>query len=239
MTATPLLIKGPVDVDIMQALAAAAPFKGLSSAVLKAIADIAETRRYATGETVFAPDQQEADEILFVISGQVRASSGDPHSGAVFVEEIGEGGFLGLAEAVLGSRSAFLQGLTVEAGADTDLAVLGAEEFRTLVAQRPSLTRSLMLYFADIAARSGDEEQVGSSLRRVLSALMEYIERDPISGEWRVPRMPKHRELAEKAGAAETDAANAVARLIQEGVARREYPGLIIDNMTLFNQMAG
>jgi hypothetical protein len=50
--------------------------------------------------------------------------------------------------------------------------------------------------------------------------------------------MPKHRELAERAGADEAAAASAVAQLIQQGVARREYPGLVIADMAGLARLA-
>ena len=59
-----------------------------------------------------------------------------------------------------------------------------------------------------------------------------------MSGGFCIKRMPKHRELADEAGVEESFAANAVATLIQEGVARREYPGLLIDDMSRLNQLA-
>lgn len=237
MAAT-LLVTDSAGEDISGALALAAPFKGLSEAILKAVAAAAEARRYAAGETAFAPGQFDASWFLLVISGRLRVSSGDPQTGAVFIEEIAEGEFFGLVEAVLGEERACPETLTIEAEGDVEAAAFDAAEFRALVAQRPSLARNLMLYFAGTLARIRARREDGSSLRRVLSALMAYIERDAVSGEWRVPRMPKHRELAEKAGADEADAARAVARLIQEGVARRDYPGLVIEDMALFNQMA-
>ncbi len=51
--------------------------------------------------------------------------------------------------------------------------------------------------------------------------------------------MPKHRELADEAGVEEALTAGAVASLIQQGVARRDYPGLVINDMARLNELAG
>jgi hypothetical protein len=97
-----------------------------------------------------------------------------------------------------------------------------------------------MHYFARaIAAGSSRAPQADASPeRRVFAALMRYIERDAVKGDWRIPKMPKHRELAEASGVDEAAAAAAIAHLIQEGVARREYPGLVIEDMTRFGRFA-
>ena len=51
--------------------------------------------------------------------------------------------------------------------------------------------------------------------------------------------MPKHRELAERAGVEEAEAASAVAALIQDGVARRDYPALVINDIRRLSDLAG
>ena len=68
--------------------------------------------------------------------------------------------------------------------------------------------------------------------------LLECVARDPLSGVWRIEKMPKHRELADRAGVDEASAAGAVASLIQEGVAQRDYPGLVINDMSRLNTLA-
>ena len=64
------------------------------------------------------------------------------------------------------------------------------------------------------------------------------MSRDLVSGAWRIEKMPKHREVAQLAGVDEADAASAIAYVIQEGVARRDYPGLIIDDIARLNHLA-
>ena len=123
---------------------------------------------------------------------------------------------------------------------DTDVVTLDAEAFRELFQRRPALTRALAQYFARalVMERSQLSPEDLSPERRVFAALLEFVERDAVTGAWRVARMPKHRELAEKADADEAAAASAIAHLIQEGVARRDYPGLIIDDISQLNALA-
>jgi hypothetical protein len=75
--------------------------------------------------------------------------------------------------------------------------------------------------------------------QRIFAELLKFVARNGLSGEGRIERMPKHRELADAAGVEEAEAAGAVAALIQEGVARREYPGLVICDCDRLSKLAG
>lgn len=231
MSASPL-VKDKAQDDAIP-FAAAEPFSGLPEQVLKMIGDIAEPRQYQAGETIFAAGQYDGAEFFFIVKGRVKSSVADPASGAVIIEDIGENGFFGLFDAVAGEDAPQAEHSSLYAETDCALLAIGAEEFRALAARRPLLMRSLATYFARILARARHHlaPQEITPQRRVFAALLEYVERDAVSGEWRVPRMPKHRELAERAGADEASTAAAIAYLIQEGVARRDYPGLVIDDM--------
>lgn len=238
MSAT-LIAADPGREDFSQTLKAVAPFNNLPDAVLDAVNEIAELREYLAGEVVFALGQFDGGEFFLVRSGKLRASRADADSGSMLIEDFGKGQLFGLAEVVASDEDPRAGALTLSVEEDAELIAIDAGEFRSLVAQRPSLTRSLMQYFAAALVRASSPEAAESSAeRRVFAALIEYVERDAISGDWRVPKMPKHRELAEKAGADETAAANAVAQLIQQGVARREYPGLVIADMAGLTRLA-
>lgn len=238
MSAT-LLVSTPPSADDSEALSSAEPFAGLPASVLKQIAGIAETRTYLAGEIILAPGQDDG-EFFFVVTGRLKASCSDSESGSMLVEEVGAGGFLGLVEALAPEASRMSENMTVSAEADSTVLAINCEAFSALVAKRPSLSRNLAKSFAATLAQARFRSAADDSSpqRRVFTVLMEYIVRDAISGSWRIPQMPKHRELAEKAGAEEHDAADAVARLIREGVARRDYPGLIIDDMAQLTRLA-
>ncbi|MBB5517977.1 Crp/Fnr family transcriptional regulator [Amphiplicatus metriothermophilus] len=240
MSATPLPSSSQGE-DLAAALAAASPFADLPPAVVKAVAEISQARFYNAGEAVFSLGQYDGDEFFLVKSGRLKAASADPESGALLIDELPAGEFFGLAEAVVGEETAAGgRHLTLTAEIDSTVVAIDAAGFRAVVAQRPSLTRNLMLYFARALAATAQAGPVQDSApeRRVFAALLEYVERDAVSGLWRIPRMPRHRELAEKAGADEAATAGAIALLIQEGVARRDYPGLIIDDIAELNRLA-
>jgi CRP-like cAMP-binding protein len=221
------------------AIASSSLFEDLQDGVIGAVAEAAIARRYAAGETVLSIGQFDGSEFLLVAEGRLKAAHSDPATGAMIVDYAGPGDFVGLAAAVVGGEPGRLATTTISSEEDAIVIAIDAEAFRATVAQRPTLTRNLMLHFARRAggeARAGAEE--GSPERRIFAALIAYVERDAVDALWRIPRMPKHRELADRANVEEQDAANAVAKLIQSGVARRDYPGLVIEDMARLNKLA-
>lgn len=239
MSATPLSVVIDAN-DISEALAAAPPFADLPRPVIKAVCEAAERRAYRAGETVYSPGQFDGGEFLLVVRGRLKAAFAHPETGAMVIEDIGSGGFFGFAEAAAGGDNLEAALLTLTAETDSDAVAFDAAAFRAIAARRPVLARCLMQFFAQslVRARGQGAPSELSAERRVFAALMDYVERDAVSGAWRVVRMPKHRELGEKAGANETATASAIARLIQDGIARRDYPGLVIDDISRLSRLA-
>lgn len=222
-----------------EAIAATPPFHDISGEAVAALAEAASLKTYAAGETVFAMGQYDGSEFLIVRSGQIRVSHADAKTGAMLFENVQAGEIFGLAVAAAGGDASRLTGVSLAAERDSDVVAVDAAVLRDLAATRPSLARNLMLHFArQLCGETRADAEESSPERRVYAALAGYIERDAVSAEWRIPRMPKHRELADRADVEEADAASAVAKLIQSGVARRNYPGLIIDDIAQLNRLA-
>lgn len=239
MSATPLAVEAAEN-DLSARLARAEPFADLPPPALKAISDISQSRRYRAGETVFALGQHDGSEFFFVAAGRLKAAAPDRAGGAMLFDDVREGQFFGLADAVAGWDPARAELATLTAEADAEVLSIDAALFRQIVAQRPSLTRNLMNFFARALA-AGAAQPVGAETspeRRVFFALMKRVGRDAVAGDWRIERMPKHREIADESGVDEQVAAAAIALLIQDGVARREYPGLVIEDMARFAKLA-
>lgn len=223
---------------VLAALSAAPIFAELPEAVLKAIAAAAVERRLKAGELLFTVGQYDGQEFYYVVEGRLkiaRASS----KGAMLIEYSAQGDFFGLAAAIAAAVEESGSSATATAETESFVLCLESAAFRAIVAQKPSLTKSLMHHFASalVAAPKWRDEDTAPE-RRIFAALMEHVERDQATGEWRVARMPKHRELAEKTGTEEADVAAAVARLIQDGSARRDYPGLVIVDMQSLTRLA-
>lgn len=238
MSATPLVSEPEID-GLPAMLATAPPFADLPQPVLKAIGEVSIERAFTAGETIVSLGQYDGGEFYFVLRGKLKAAFADETTRAMLIEEVPQGRFFGLADAVADAAAGAAERLTLTAESDSAVISIESGPFRSIVAQRPSLTRALMHYFARSLSAYGFKEAAGESpVRRVFAVLMEHVERDAVTGEWRIARMPKHRELAERAGTDETVAATAVAQLIQEGVASRDYPGLIITDMAEFSRLA-
>lgn len=222
-----------------KALLSAAPlFAELPESIVEAVAEQSSVRRFEAGETVFSPGQFDGAEFVYLASGLMRASRADPSSGNLVVETISHGSFFALALSVLQADALGLSGVTISAEAAADAVFIDVEAFRALVAQRPLLARRLLLHFAAASVGGGSHAGEAAPDRRVFAAVASLVRRDAVEGSWRIDKMPKHRDLADLANVAEADAASAVARLIASGVARREYPGLVIDDMAQLNRLA-
>ncbi len=239
MTAVPVETVLAAD-DLVGTLGAIAPFQDLPEAVLTLLCEHSERRSYGSGQTVFSLGQYDGGEFLVVLSGAIRVSVADGDTGAMTIDSIGKNGVFGLEIALADADANIFHQIAVTADADCDLVAIDAAEFKSLAAGRPSLMRNIAIYLSEalIAQRFRASGQETAPEQRIYAALLECISRDPLSGAWRIEKMPKHRELADRAGADEAAAAAAVAALIQEGVAQRDYPGLIVNDLARLNQLA-
>lgn len=243
MSATPIAMPAPDDLvsdDSAPALERISMFSGLPNAVMATLEDATDIRSCIVGQTIYALGQFDGAELFIVLSGRVRVSVLDAQTGAMFIEELQTNDFFGIEAALRDDAGDFASGISVTAEEDTRLAVIDAAIFRQLAGQRPSLMRNIAMHFAtEIATlRYKATNAEAAPEQRVYAALIEITKREGINGQWRIEHMPKHREIAEKTGVEETDVANSVAILIQENIAERDYPGLIINDMARFNALA-
>lgn len=220
-------------------LAAAPLLSELPEAIVEAVADLSSVRRFESGETVFTAGQFDGAEVLYLASGKMKASRADPAHGSMVVEAISPGSFFALALAVLPPEAVGLGDFSISAEETADAVLIDADALRALVAQRPLLARCLLQHFARASVGAGAASTAEAAPdRRVFAAIAAMVRRDAVEATWRIDKMPKHRDLADLANVAEADAASAVARLIVSGVARRDYPGLVIDDMPQLNRLA-
>lgn len=240
MSATPITLPAPND-DFADALAKTPLFEGLSAAIVKSICKCADYRRYELGQTVLSQGQYDGGEFFVLLAGRMRISNVNAKTGAMLIEEFGPDDVFGLEFALSGDPDETLQRFSATAEDNLAVVAIEAVAFRTLAAQRPSLMRNVAVYLAKSLSAHRFRSMIAEAApeQRIFAALLRFVERDGVSGAWRVPRMPKHRELADAAGVEESAAACAVAALIQEGVARRDYPGLIVADMDRLTKLAG
>lgn len=231
---------GAIENSVAKSLAGIAPFQDLPDAVLELLNEQSDCRHYSAGQTVFSHGQFDGGEFFVVIKGKMRVSLVDSASGAMLIEEFAEKSVFGLEIVLVAREADAYQNMSVTAEEELELFAIDAEAFRSLAAGRPSLMRNIAFYLADQLATLRFKAMASQAApeQRIFAVLLEYVERDAVSGAWRISKMPKHRELADRANVDEADAASAVAMLIQEGVARRDYPGLVIADIARLNQLA-
>ena len=217
-----------------------APFQDLPDAVYKQLQENSDYRTYEAGQTVYSLGQYDGGEFFLVSEGVLKVAVLDGESGSMHIEEFTAPSLFGL-EAVLSERpSEEYQRVALTAQTDVKFIAIDAEAFRELTASRPTLMRNIAMYFAGELAglRFKMTTAKAAPEQLIYAALLELVKRDEVSGQWLIEKMPKHRELADKADVDEAVSANAVASLIQDGVAKREYPGLIITDIARLNQLA-
>lgn len=100
----------------------------------------------------------------------------------------------------------------------------------------PETGAALVRYFARRLTAGGGAP--ASPSHRLYGQLIMIARPNGGDGNWRIARMPRHRELAAEAGLSEEAAADAIAHLISTGVARRDYPGLEIINYEALRRLA-
>ncbi len=226
--------------DLLESLATLPLFHDLSDKILGNICESVDLRHYDAGQTVYTLGQFDGSEFFAVISGSMKVSTFEPETGAMLIEEVGSGAIFAM-ELVFGrGASDAFQHVSVTADEDLVILAIDAESFCLLTNRRPSLMRNVAMHFAgELAARRfRNMTAEARPEQRVFTILLKFVERDGVTGQWRVPHMPKHRALAEEAGVEESTTAAALAMLIQDGIARRDYPGLIIDDLNRLNDLA-
>ncbi|MEM6414591.1 MAG: cyclic nucleotide-binding domain-containing protein [Pseudomonadota bacterium] len=213
-------------------------FSDIDEDCIQNLKELASLRSYNAGETIAAADQFDGSEFLLLLCGNIDVATLDLHTGAMFLDQIVAPDTIGLAQSIADSLSADNEtGLTLTASSEVTVAAIEVSSFLDLVKEEPCLSYSLMKSFARRLARRPRtiDPQVASD-QRIFAILCEQV--DYLDGHWRISPMPKHRDLAELAQVSEEEAAAAVAKLIRDGVASRDYPSLIVNDIEAMKRLA-
>jgi CRP-like cAMP-binding protein len=182
----------------------------------------------AAGDTCDALGQDGL--VLFVLAGRLRVSACT--DGRIAYVDLAGGAAAGLVEAVMGRSCGPRAVLALE---DSHIVVLPAAPLLAAVAASAAASFALARRLAGaLAAAEGSDDPLQRVFRDLLRATRPLGE-----ARWTVDPLPRHRELAERAGVAEEAAAAAVAHLVRLGVARRRYPALDIEDREALRALAG
>ena len=168
--------------------------------------------------------------ILFLLEGALRVSSGT--GATIAFTDLAPGAAAGLAEAVCGAPAGPRAILALESS--RALVVPAASFFAAVQASGPAAFALARRFGETLAVASASADPLQRVYRDLLQATRPFGER-----RWTVDPLPRHRELAERTGVAEEDAAAAIAHLLRLGVARRRYPALDIEDRDALRALAG
>lgn len=199
----------------------------LSPRALGRLEPLALHCRLAAGDTSNGAEGE--GQSLFVAAGAVRAST--LSDGRIAFLDIEAGGAHGLIDAMLG-RSA--KPVSLLALSDADVLILPADAALAAIRASGPAAMALALHFARaLDAAAGGADPLRLVYRDILRAA-----RPMGDALWTIDPMPRHRELAQRAGVGEEEAASAIANLVRLGVARRRYPALDIEDREALRALA-
>lgn len=213
-------------------------FQDLAPRELALLAAECTWRRFARNDVILSAGQGGTrGDVYFVVSGSVRLARSTGLNGRVTYTDIGAGGQFG-ESSIFGVDDI---DLTAIARDETLLAIMPEERFIDLLSREESVSRSLLCQYAQLlrtreaAGSAVSEGRPGlTGAQRVYAELLALAEPRAADGERAgelfVPRLPRHRELADRLSTTEEVVAGAIAELVRLGLAERDYPGLAISD---------
>ncbi|MBA4208499.1 MAG: hypothetical protein C0454_03130 [Parvibaculum sp.] len=217
-----------------QTLAGIAILSALAPRELALLAAECEWRPFARGDILLNLDRGDRlTGVTFVAAGCLRLARSMGAAGRIFYTDVNEGGQFG-EMAVFGVEE---DGLSVVAREDGLAATLSGGRFMELLSREESVSRALLCQYArllrakEISSPAEGGIAEGTGAQRVYGELLALAEpwRDDEGREClRVARLPRHRELAARVDTTEEVVARAIAELVRDGIALRDYPGLIL-----------
>ena len=214
-------------------------FSELPVPVLQKITASAQVRTLLANETLYTIGQYDAFECIAIRHGSVKITRASRTNGDMSIEVVGAGGVIGL-DMVLADNRDVGSAIAIEALEETSFIGIESDVLLEAISESLEATAAFVRYFAclSIEASFSEVDAVGAQ-GRIFSALLAMVERSELqTGGYYIAEMPKHRELAEIAGVTDVEAAEAVATLLRQGIATRDYPGLKIENYLALEKLA-
>ncbi len=215
-------------------------FCDLPSNVKEQLAATAVRHDFSPSETIATSQQFDQSEVFCIVKGRVKQTDVSSKDGNITVEEHGSGNVIGM-EHVLGECHEMTTQTELVAITQTTAIMIESDTIRNLVMLNPPAARVFLSVLARKMIAVKSEAYTGEDTqKRIFHSLFDMVRKDVSNGKtiYSIAQMPKHKELSECAGVSEIDAAEAVAYLISEGIAKREYPGLIIQDYLKFKNLS-
>ncbi|MGV6800364.1 MAG: Crp/Fnr family transcriptional regulator [bacterium] len=214
-------------------------FDGLTNKLRDDFSRSGLIKTFPAGETVYTIGQNDGLDVMFLIDGEARLTQTSENGSGMSVEMLQSGDAVGLEWAISRHSDQALK-TSLDAESDLSLVLLETQMITQAVQKNPRFARTLLAYFAEkILTQRTDKISSEDSIKdRLYHVLFDMLTQDQVNNYWQIESMPKHRELSELTGATEREAAEVVASLISDGIARRNYPGLIVTDYPAFYALA-
>jgi CRP-like cAMP-binding protein len=230
--------------DMAQSLRGARILTDLAPRELALLAAECTWRTYARNEIILSAGQGVHCGVMFVVRGSVRLARPIGPSGRISYVDIDAGGQFG-ETALFGIDETDLTAISRE---ESLLAVMPEKHFIDMLGREESVSRALLCQYAMLlrqreAASGGAQEEAPGATgpQRVYAELLALGEPRAAIGGARaglfIPRLPRHRQLADRLSTTEEVVAGAIAELVRLGIAEREYPGLLIGDETAMRRL--
>lgn len=211
-------------------------FEQASDEMLDQLVPLTDYESYAAGDTVLSMGQFDGSLLIGLVDGKAQLTKTGATAGDLDMEVVTGGRLIGLSSALSHQQNTPLP-ISMVASTHIDVVMIETEGLRRLIRSHVDLAAMLVRFFAQEVVRleAPDDDQIGPE-RRVFRQILSLVRRE---GErFYIPEMPRHAALAEAAGVSDRAAAAAIATLISDGIAQRDYPGMDIISMEALRSAA-
>ncbi|ADM09144.1 hypothetical protein PB2503_05352 [Parvularcula bermudensis HTCC2503] len=226
----------PIERERLSLLQAFPWLVGVSVPTLVAINAISDHVAYAEGDSIVIDGQFDGTTLFALAKGHARLVKATSRAGEFDVDELTSGQTVGLtgllADETLGSLP-----LSLMATAPSDFFLIDCGAFRECIDTHDDLAKALLRHAArqwQQAVAPQDGRIDGE--RRIHRLLIDLVVRR--NGNHVIDPMPRHSTMAEQCGVADREVAAVVARLIDSGIVKRDYPGLVVEDLSRLRSLA-
>ena len=206
-------------------------FDSLGGSDRDTIARLCRWHRYAAHQYIIG-DQDETNDVYFIVSGQVRVTVFSPSGKEVSLRDLPAGKGFGEMSAIDGApRSA-----TVIALSDTVLASMPAEAFRRVLNDHPDVAAKMMQYLASLVRKLSDrvvEFSVLAVRNRIHAELLRLARDQGFDGDTAViTPVPTHADIASRISTNREAVTRELNALTSAGLIERRDGAIVIADVT-------
>ena len=211
-------------------------FRGLSPAVVEALAADCQWREYETGAAIIGQDDPSRD-VYFVASGRVRVTFFAQNGREIAFRDLADGASFGELSAIDGR----MRSASVVALAPTVLASATREQFWRLLRAHASMTENLLKQLAklirDLTERVVDYSTLGVQ-NRIQAELVRMSREAGVSQNRAIlAPIPRHADIASRVSTNREAVARELGQLARQGLIERHHDALVVCDVAQLLEM--